>query len=169
MMRFLAFSALLTLAALAEATVGHRLELGGGRANLVLLLVVAWAVLRGKEEGLLAGLIGGIALDLVSGTPFGLHAALLAIVGVTTGLGATTLAHGGATTLFGLAVLTTLAYHAVEALALRLLGWAIPGPTRLLAIITPTVLINAALMPLVFVLARRLERALSGWRQLELE
>ena len=168
-MRFLAFAALLILAALAEATVGHRLELGGGRANLVLLLVVAWAVLRGKEEGLLAGLVGGVALDLVSGAPFGLHAALLGIVGLTTGLGAETLAHGGATTLFGLAVLATVAYHAAEALALRLLGWSIPGPAGLLGIITPTVLINAVLMPLVFVLARRLVRALSGWRQLELQ
>ena len=169
MIRFLAFSALLTLAALAEATVGYRLELGGGRANLVLLLVVAWALLRGKEEGLLAGLVGGVALDLVSGTPFGLHAALLAIVGVTTGLGAETLAHGGATTLFGLAILATVAYHAAEALALRLLGWSIPGPARLLGIVTPAVLVNAVLMPFLFVLARRLERSLSGWRQLELE
>ena len=169
MMRFLAFAALLLLAALAEATVGHRLELGGGRANLVLLLVVAWALLRGKEEGLLVGLVGGVGLDLVSGTPFGLHAALLALIGVTTGLGSETLAHGGATTLFGLAVLATVAFHAAEALALGLLGWTIPGPTRLLAIVTPTVLINAVLMPPVFLLARRLERALSGWRQLELE
>ena len=169
MMRFLAFAALLLLAALAEATVGHRLELGGGRANLVLLLVVAWALLRGKEEGLLAGLVGGVALDLVSGTPFGLHAALLALVGVAAGLGAETLAHGGPATLFGLAVLASVAYHPAEALAVRLLGWSLPGPARLLGIITPTVLINAVLMPLVFVLARRLERALSGWRQLELE
>ena len=135
----------------------------------MLLLVVAWALLRGKEEGLLAGLVGGVALDLVSGTPFGLHAALLAFVGVTAGLGAETLAHGGATTLFGLAVLATVAYHAAEALALRLLGWSIPGPAHLLAVVTPPVLINAVLMPFVFVLARRLERSLSGWRQLELE
>ncbi len=169
MMRFLAFTALLTLAALAEATVGHRLALGGGRANLVLLLVAAWALLRGKEEGLLAGLVGGVALDMVSGAPFGLHAVLLAIVGMTTGLGAETLAHGGPTTLFGIAVLATVTYHAAEALALRLLGWSIPGPTQLLAIVTPTVLINAVLMPFVFLVARRLERSLSGWRQLELE
>jgi hypothetical protein len=66
-------------------------------------------------------------------------------------------------------VLATVAYHATEALALRLLGWSIPGPAHLLAVVTPTVLINAVLMPFVFVLARRLERSLSGWRQLELE
>ncbi|MDP8925106.1 MAG: rod shape-determining protein MreD [Chloroflexota bacterium] len=168
-MSFLAFAALVTLAALVEATVGYRLELGNGRANLVLLLVVAWALLRGKEEGLLAGLIGGVALDMVSGAPFGLHAALLALVGGTTGLGAATLAHGGATTLFGLAVLVTVAYHAAEALALGLLGWLLPGPARLLTVMTPTVLLNGVLLPGVFVLARRLERLLSGWRQLELE
>ena len=33
----------------------------------------------------------------------------------------------------------------------------------------PTVLVNAALMPIVFILAQRLFRALSGWRQLEFE
>jgi len=167
--RFLAFAALLVLAALAEATVGYRVALGGGRVNLVLLLVLSWAVLRGKEEGALAGLVGGVALDVVSGTPFGLHSALLTLIGGAAGLGSATLAHGGMTALLGVAILATVAYHALMALLLLALGWWMLGPAGLVAIVTPTVLMNAALVPLVFVLSRRLERALSGWRQLELE
>lgn len=169
MTRFLVFAALLLFAALAEAIMGYRLGLAGGRANLVVLLVAAWALLRGMEEGMLAGLVGGLAMDLVGGAPFGLRAGLVTLVGGAAGLGAGSLAHGGVTALIGVAVLVTVAYHAVEALALGAFGWSILGPTRLIGVVTPTVLLNAALMPFVFVFARRLERALSGWRQLELE
>ena len=41
------------------------------RPDLMLVLVVAWSLLRGVEEGLLWAFIGGVLLDLLSVGPFG--------------------------------------------------------------------------------------------------
>ena len=167
-MPLLVYAALLTLGALAESTLGHRLELGGGRANWVLLMVTVWSLLRGVQEGALTGLVGGLALDLVSGTPLGVYTALLGLIGAVAALGEATLHRGSPGLLFGTAVLVTVGYHGLAVLVLQALGWSMPGFARLVQVLVPTVLINAVLMPIVFVLARRLFRALSGWRQLEL-
>jgi rod shape-determining protein MreD len=168
-MAFLAYGGLLVLAALAEATLVHRLELAGGRANLVLLLVVAWSLQRGIEEGALAGLAGGLALDMLGGTPFGLYTAILTVIGAVTALGEATLYRGSLALFFGTAVLVTVSYHGALVLALQVLGHELPSFPRLIRSLVPTVLVNAALMPIVFILAQRLFRALSGWRQLEFE
>lgn len=166
-MAFLIYVGLLALGALVEATLGYRLDAGGGRANVVLVMVVAWALLRGVEEGAVVGAAGGLALDLVSGTPFGLHTALLAAIGAVCSLGEAT--RGGGLTLFFSAVLATVAYHAATVLVLQVLGRETPGFVRLVSILLPTVVMNSIATPIVFILARRLVRSLSGWRRLELE
>src|SRR5687768_10090640 len=95
-MALLIYGAVLVLAALAESTLGYRLDaLGGGRVNLVLMLVAIWSLVRGAQDGLLAGLAGGLALDLMSGTPFGLNTVLLGLIGGGTALNGGTLARGG--------------------------------------------------------------------------
>ena len=168
-MPLLVYAGLLALGALAESTVGHRLELGGGRAHWVLLMVTAWSLLRGFQEGALAGVIGGLVLDLVSGTPFGLYTALLTLIGGFAALGEAALHRGSLGLFFGTAVLVTVAYQGLSVLMLQALGWSTPSFARLVQVLVPTVLLNAVLMPIVFALARRLYLALSGWRQLELE
>src|SRR5918997_269166 len=117
-MPFAIYVGALALGALVEATLGYRLEAGGGRANVVLLMVVAWSLIRGLEEGALAGLAGGLALDLVSGTPFGLYTAILTLIGAMTALGEATLHRGSLAFFFGTAVLVTVAYHGVAILVL---------------------------------------------------
>lgn len=169
-MAVLTFSAVLVLAALAESTVGYRLDaLGGGRINLVLVLVAVWSLVRGTQDGLLAGLVGGLALDLVSGTPFGLHTVVLGLIGWGTAMGGGTLERGGLALLFGTAVLTTVAYHGVLVLVLRVLGWELPGLMRFVNVLVPTIFVNALAMPFAAAFSRRLDRALSSWRRLELE
>jgi rod shape-determining protein MreD len=169
-MALLIYGAVLVLAALAESTVGYRMDaLGGGRINLVLVLVAAWSLVGGTQDGLLAGLVGGMALDLISGTPFGLHTVLLGLIGWGTAVGGGTLERGGLALLFGTAVLTTVAYHGVMVLVLRILGWDLPGLIRFVNVLVPTIVLNALLMPFAAAFARRLNRALSSWRRLELE
>lgn len=161
---------ILVAAALAESTVGYRLDaLGGGRLNLVLVLVTVWSLVRGVPDGLLSGLVGGLALDLMSGTPFGLHTMLLGAIGAGTALAGGTLARGGLALLFGTAVLTTTAYFGTMVLVLRVLGWDFPGMMRFVNVLVPTLFLNALAMPFAAAFARRLDRALSGWQRLELE
>ena len=169
-MALLIYGAVLVLAALAESTMGYRMDaLGGGRINLVLVLVAAWSLVGGTQDGLLAGLVGGMALDLMSGTPFGLHTVLLGLIGWGTAVGGGTLERGGLALLFGTAVLTTVAYYGMMVLVLRILGWDLPGLMRFVNVLVPTIVLNALLMPFAAAFARRLNRALSSWRRLELE
>lgn len=169
-MALLIYGTVLLLAAIAEATLGYRLDaFGGGRLNLVLVLVAAWSLVRGAQAGLLAGLVGGLALDLMSATPFGMYTLLLGLIGAGTAAVGGALAQGGLALLFGTAVLTTAAYHGVTVLVLRLLGWDFPGAMHFVNVLVPTIFLNALAMPFAASFARRLDRALSSWRRLELE
>ena len=169
-MALLIFGPVLLLAALAESTLGYRLDaLGGGRVNLVLVLVTAWSLVRGAQAGMMAGLVGGLGLDLMSGTPFGLQTILLGLIGGATAMTGGTLSRGGLALLFGTAVLTTVAYHGVMVLVLRVLGWDFPGLMRFVNVVVPTIFFNALAMLFAAGFARRLDRALSSWRRLELE
>jgi rod shape-determining protein MreD len=167
-MATLIYSAVLVLAALAESTLGYRMDaLGGGRINLVLVLVAVWSLVRGTQDGLLAGLVGGLALDLMSGTPFGLHTVLLGLIGGGTAIGGGALDRGGLALLFGTAVLTTVAYHGVTVLVLRVLGWDFPGVMRFVNVLVPTLFLNALAMPILAPFARRVDRAFSSWRRMD--
>jgi rod shape-determining protein MreD len=169
-MTFLIYALALLLAALTESAVGYRLDVTGGRLNLVLMLVVAWGLQRGFQEGLLAGLVGGFALDLVSGSPFGLQTALIGVIGGAAALGEATMARGGLGALFGSAILATVAYHGIMVLVLALpvFGWELPGMMRLVNMLVPTIFMNCLLMPFAARLARRVDRAFSSWRRLEI-
>ena len=168
-MAFLIYALALLLAALAEATVGYRLDVTGGRLNLVLALVVIWGIERGVQAGLLAGLVGGLALDLVSGTPFGLQTLVLGAIGGASALGESRMARAGLGRLFGTAILATVAYHGLIVLALRAFGWDWPGAMQVVNVLVPTIVLNCLLMPFVAAFARRIEQSFSGWRRLQLE
>lgn len=47
------------------------LPLMTNRPDLMLVLIVAWSLLRGAEEGMVWAFVGGTLLDLLSGGPFG--------------------------------------------------------------------------------------------------
>jgi rod shape-determining protein MreD len=169
-MTFLIYALVLIAAAIVESTVGYRLEFTGGRLNLVLMLVVAWGLQRSVHDGLQAGLLGGLALDLVSGTPFGLQTTLLGLIGGAMALGETTMGRAGFGPLFGKAILATVIYHIlmVLILALPVFGWALPGIMQMVNLLVPTIFMNCIWMLIAAPLARRVDRAFSGWRRLEI-
>ncbi len=53
--------------------------------NLLLVLTVSFALMRGKREGIFVGFLGGLLTDLFSGGVLGFHALLYAWVGFLTG------------------------------------------------------------------------------------
>ncbi|RLC61969.1 MAG: rod shape-determining protein MreD, partial [Chloroflexi bacterium] len=71
---------LLTGVALFQTVVLARISLWGAQLDLMLLLVLMWAMVRGTDEGLVFAFVGGLILDLFSGGPLGTIAlALLAV------------------------------------------------------------------------------------------
>ncbi len=67
---FLSLPIMILVAAL-QVTVMPQISLWGGRPDLVLLVVVSWALNATLEQGVLWAFVGGICKDLLSAAPLG--------------------------------------------------------------------------------------------------
>jgi rod shape-determining protein MreD len=167
-MRFVIAAGLLALAALLQSVEGPSLPVVRGRPDLVLVVVLAWAMLRGSGEGALVGFLGGVLLDSAAYTPFGINCALMGLVGYFIGLPEVNVYRGNLPYFLGTAAIATLAYHTFYFLLLQALGIGLPPIVETYATALPAVLLNALLLVPTFVICRRLLRALAGWTQLRL-
>jgi rod shape-determining protein MreD len=167
-MRFVIAAALLAAAALVQSVMGPSLPLVRGRPDLVLVVVLAWSMLRGSGEGAFVGFLGGVLLDSVDYTPFGINSALFGLLGYFIGLPEVNVYRGNLPYFLGTAALATLAYHTAYFLLLQALGTSMPPIYETYAAALPAALLNALLLAPTFVLCRRLLRALAGWTQLRL-
>jgi rod shape-determining protein MreD len=158
----------LFVAALLQSLVGPRLPIVGSRPDFVLVVVLAWAMLRGSTEGAIVGFLGGLLLDSVSYTPFGVNSALFGLCGYVVGIPEVNVYRGNLPYFFGAAVLATLAYHTLFFLVLQAGGLGMPPLFETYAIAIPAALMNALLLAPTFIICRRLLRALAGWTQLRL-
>jgi rod shape-determining protein MreD len=166
--RFVVAAGLLIVAALLQSIVGTSLPFVGGRPDFVLVVVLAWAMLRGSTEGAVVGFLGGMLLDSVVYTPFGVQSALLGLAGYLTGLPEVGIYRGNLPYFFGIAALATLAYHTLLFLLLQARGLGMPPLILTYAMAVPAAIMNALLLAPTFWLCRRLLRTLGGWTQLRL-
>jgi rod shape-determining protein MreD len=125
-------------------------------------------MLRGSNEGAFVGFLGGVLLDSVSYTQFGINTALLGLLGYATGLPEVNVYRGNLPYFLGTAALATLVYHTLYFLLLQALGQSMPPIVETYAAAVPAALLNAVLLAPTFVICRRLLRALTGWTQLRL-
>jgi rod shape-determining protein MreD len=147
----------LLLAAVVQATAFPGLVAGTVRLELPLLLVVAWAILRGWEEGLLAGLIGGFLVDVTSAGPFGLNVIGLGTVGLLMGLVAMRLARVSPLLPLLAAAGGSLVAFTLDVFGLQAAGWVVPWEQALLLREVPTALLSALGMAVLFPAVRALE------------
>lgn len=145
----------LTPAVIVQATLLPHATILGVRPDLVMLIAVAWSLVRGTQEGVIWGFIGGILLDLLSAAPFGVFTLSMLLVTFTSGLGESNIYRGNLLPLtvgFG----ASLLYHLLGFIFLNTLGWDVAwrlvGRQLLLAAI-----LNTLLMPLVYFGAQRLQ------------
>ena len=167
-MRFVVAAAFLAFAALLQSVIGPSLPLVRGRPDFVLVVVLAWSMLRGAGEGAFVGFLGGVLLDSVTYTPFGSNAALLGLLGYLTGLPEVNAYRGNVPYFLGTTMLATLVYHTLSFLILQALGNSMPPLVETYATAIPAALLNAVLVAPTFIVCRRLVRALAGWTQLRL-
>jgi rod shape-determining protein MreD len=141
---------LLTAIAILQATVLPHLGIWGVFPDLPLLFVIGWSLLRGVREGVIWGFIAGVAVDLLSGAPFGAATLPLIAVGVLAGLGQATV-FGAHVALPMLAMfLATILYDLLFLLVVNISGQEVMWLGSLMRIILPSAVLNALLMPLVF-------------------
>jgi rod shape-determining protein MreD len=166
--RFAIAALLLVIAALLQSLIGPRLPLLPGRPDFVLVVVLAWAMLRGSNEGAFVGFLGGILLDSVAYTQFGINAALFGLLGYFTGLPQVSAYRGNLPYFVAMAALTTLLYHTLYFLLLQAMGLNLPPILDTYVAAVPAAVLNAVLLAPTFVICRRLLRTLAGWTQLRL-
>jgi rod shape-determining protein MreD len=165
---FLAATGLLVVAALVQSTLGEQLPFLAGRPDLPLLVVLAWGMLRGHSEGAAAGFLGGLILDSVSYTPFGLHAALHGLVGYGVGLAKTNLYRGNLPFFVAAALSATLFLHVCSYLFLQAAGSRMPPLGYSMQLALASAALNAMLIGPAFLMSRSVLRLLDGWRELRL-
>jgi rod shape-determining protein MreD len=145
--------------ALIQTTLLSRIKLWGARPDLMLLVVLVWAVVRGIDEGLVWSFIGGLLIDLFSGGPLAATAlALLAaalIAGQPLGLGI----GSRVVRLLLLSFLGIVAYHLVLLIILGWTGHTIHWGFAWLQVAGPSTLLNVVLAPFVLQPLALLERA----------
>lgn len=151
-------AAALTVAALVQITLLPRLTVAGVHADLVLLLAVAWSLLRGPTEGIVWGFVGGLVLDLFSAAPFGVFTLALMATCFMSGLGESAVYRQNILLPLVATLGATLLFHVAALVLLRTLGWPVNWSRELLRILGLATLLNTALMPLVYIGARRLNR-----------
>jgi rod shape-determining protein MreD len=78
-------AALVLVAVLLQVTIASDFELLGGAPDLVCVVLVSVALLRGAEAGALTGFFAGFLLDALTAQPMGLSCFVLTAVGFAAG------------------------------------------------------------------------------------
>ena len=149
---------LLTGVALIQTTALAGVEVLGARPNLMLLVVLIWAVVRGIDEGLIWAFVGGLLLDLLSGGPLASMALALLAGAYLAGQSLGEQVGSRAIRLVVLTVLGATAYHLTLLLILDWSGHAVDWGFSLLQVAGPSVLLNALLAPILLPSLTWLER-----------
>lgn len=152
------------LAYLAQVSIVDRVPLPGGRPDLLVLCVVAFALVGGPQQGAAVGFCAGLAADVLppSAHLLGREAFAYTIVGYVAGLLEDAEEHSVLTTVFAVA-----AGAATAVLAYAGLGVLISDPdiTRratvhsLVAVVVYDVILAPFIVPLLAAAGRRLEPA----------
>jgi rod shape-determining protein MreD len=80
-----AISVLVFVAALLQATLFSSLDVLGGTPDVLLLVLIGVALLRGSVQGAVAGFCGGLLLDVLTLDTLGVTALVLALAGYGAG------------------------------------------------------------------------------------
>lgn len=144
--------------ALLQASFFPSLGLLSVRPDLVLQMVVMWALLRGWRQALPWGFVGGLVLDLFSGAPFGTASLALVLVAFCCSIGGFSAFRDNpllpvvtvfwASVLYGLLFMFLLRTHEVP----------VPWISMMRQVVVPAAIVNTLLAPLTFWLISRIER-----------
>lgn len=140
----------LVVVVILQATVVPRLAVWGVFADLPVLLVVSWGLLRGPREGILWGFIAGVAIDILSGAPFGAATLPLMLVGFLSGLGKNSAFTAHIVFPVAIMFLATVLYNVCFLLIVWISGQPVVWLDSFVRIVLPSAVLNAVLAPIIF-------------------
>jgi rod shape-determining protein MreD len=148
--------ALLLLAALVQVSIASTIEVAEGHPDVVLVLVVAVALLRGPTFGAVAGFWAGLVLDVVSLETLGLTSLLLTLAGYFAGrLGDVTTKSSAHPSLLAVG-LGTIGVAVGSAVINFMLGSTLSAAQFFAGVLLPTLALNLLLAYPLYGLCRRL-------------
>jgi rod shape-determining protein MreD len=154
---YLTIAGLIVLAIL-QSTVMPRITVLGVHPDLVLLVVTSWSLLRGAQEGMLWALVGGIAVDLFSGAPFGVITLSLLVTSFLSSLGQRNVFRLDLLIPIVVIPLATLVQNTIMLTLLWALQWPTDWGAGFAHVILPAMLVNTIGMPLVYLALRALDQ-----------
>ncbi len=132
----------------------------GARPDIVMLAVLNWSLIRGTEEGMLWGVIGGVVVDLFSGLPFGTSSlAYCTIAGLVT-LGQRFLRRAHILLPMIAGCLATLVYYFVSIILTASFQHILYLNGTMLRTVIAVAIFNAVVNPLIYIAAQALDRRL---------
>ncbi len=158
----------LGLAALLQVSLLPALQIGGVYPNLPLVIVVAWALLRGARSAVIWALIAGLWLDLLSSRSFGGYTLGLVAAAYLAGLGAQTVYRPTIPFALAMVAVATIVQDGIQMALLWLSGGTFSLPDALLRLVLPEIAYNFVMMLAVFPLLSWVNRV-TGQERLPLE
>lgn len=156
-------------AAILQVSLVSSLDVAGGTADVLLVVLVAVALLRGSVVGALAGFGGGLVVDVATLGTLGVTSLLLTVAGFWAGrYGETTgrdRAHAPVLAVGVISLLVGVAGYVLH----YMLGEEIGARHALVSTLLPGVVLNLALTWPVFALSRRLLRGQAAPHAREVE
>jgi len=150
----------MALFAILQSAVTSQFGLANGRADLVLVAVVAWGLTGRSTEAMVFGLAGGIVLDLLSALPIGTTSLILVLIAYLVLLTEGRLWGAHLLTPLGVVFAASLVFSGYQLLASFLAGAGIDLPTVASRVILPESFLNVLLAIPAAQLASALQRAL---------
>jgi rod shape-determining protein MreD len=148
---------LLFIGAVLQTSLFSELTVRGGRVDLVLLMVICWALFAGPEEAMVWAIAGGFWLDAAGGHMLGTSALVLVLIGWFVG---SLQERRNFLLALLLTALGTAAYHALLFMIFTLTGRQVALLDNVFNVTLPSLLLNVIVMlPVYRLFAVALRRA----------
>lgn len=151
---------ILIIASVLNATVMPEFRIGGGAPDLVLLVVVSWALLADVREAMLWSVIGGVLQDWLSVAPVGTSALGLVVIVFAADLIFGDVSRNNVLIPPLAAAGGTVVYHLIVLSVLWAVGVAVPFDRGISYVTLPAMFYNALLIVPIFRLLGRLHLSL---------
>ncbi|GAC1443116.1 MAG: hypothetical protein NVSMB52_01110 [Chloroflexota bacterium] len=148
---------LIPILALLQASLAGHLAIGGATPAIVLLAVVNWGILRGTDEGMLWGFLGGLCLDFFTGWPFGTSTVAMVTVASMVSLGGGTFIRTHTLLPLATVFVATVLYYLIAMFILESTQHPVQWINAVRGVVFPIAIYNAVLNIPGFWAARRLE------------
>lgn len=148
---------LLPVLALLQTSLVPHLTVDGALPGIVLVAAVDWGILRGADEGMLWGLIGGICIGVFSSWPMGASAVALVVVTYLVSLGGSTFIRTHALLPLATVFVATIVYYLIALFILESTRHPVAWLDAVRVAVLPAAIYNAVLNIPGFWIVQRLE------------